>query len=84
MNSKRFEDDNDVMWTATIKSGISEGGYGKGSWDPTKPHLLVFTSDKGVFTKPVGPEKSSISNFSDEELKTILKDLQQSKPREES
>ena len=75
MNSKQFEDDNGVMWTATIKLGVNKGSYGVGSYDPTRPHLLVFTSDKGVTIKvKVGPEKSSI-----EELKILLKKAFQSK-----
>ena len=80
MNSKQFEDDNGVMWTATIKP-VGKATYS--SFDFTKRNLLVFTTvDKRVSRKykDVATEKSSISDFSIEELKTLLKESQQSKP----
>lgn len=84
MNSRYIEDENGLRWTATIKLGKGKAKYvkdGKNISDPTKPHLLEFTSDdKSVLTKPVGPEKASISKFFDEELTKLLKELQQSKP----
>ena len=80
MTSIQFEDDNGVMWTAKIKLGIGKAIYGANSFDPTKPHLLVFASDdKSISDKTVPTKKSSISDYSIEELKTLLKKSQQSK-----
>ena len=58
MNSIQFEDDNGVMWTATIKLGIGKAGYGVDSYDPTKPHLLVFTSDDKGVIEETGAQKN--------------------------
>ena len=80
MDSKQFEDEKNVRWTVTIRLNSGPPSYGPNKLDRTKPHLLVFTPDKGVIKKYVATKKSSISDYSIEELKTLLKKSQQSKP----
>ena len=77
MDSIQIEDENGLLWTVRIKPGTGVGGGPDGKYAKPGPPVLEFCHIKEI----VAPRQTSyISNFSIEELKKLLKKLQQSKP----
>ena len=79
MDSIDFEDENGGIWTAAIKPGPGGLTSKEGNFAEPGPAILEFISDEGKIKETVA-HKSSITDYSIEELKTLLAKIEESPP----